>query len=251
MQVVIIEDEALAVERLEGLLRECEPNIKIAAKLDSVASSISWLSENRADLLFMDIELADGLCFSIFDNLMPTTPIIFVTAYDKYAIKAFELYSIDYLLKPIKKEELQKSLEKFKKFKKMLNPEIDQLLDYFKPEYVDYKKRFIVQVGDSLQAVQTKDIAFFYAMEKCTFFTTVKNETFSLDISLNKLELLLSPELFFRINRTIIINMNAIKKMIVLSRSRIKIETAPPTPNSIKCIVSIERSTAFRQWIDK
>ncbi len=250
MKVVIIEDEALAAERLEKMLKELVPDITIAAKLASVESSVVWLKENSVDLIFLDIQLTDGLSFSIFDRVEVKTPVIFTTAYDQYAIKAFELNSISYLLKPIKKRELENSLQKYQSLKSAYNIDFDTLLSTIKGK-TEYKKRFLVQIADKYKKVETGDIAYFFALEKSVFFRTTEGQTYPLDMTLDQAEKMIDPTLFFRINRKYIVNINAISNMVSWSKRRIKIELVPVVDDSTDTIVSMERYTEFKKWIDK
>jgi DNA-binding LytR/AlgR family response regulator len=250
MKAVIIEDEALAAERLEKMLKELVPDITIVAKLASVESSVAWLKENSIDLIFLDIQLTDGLSFSIFDRVEVKTPVIFTTAYDQYAIKAFELNSISYLLKPIKKRELENSLQKYKSFKSAYSIDFDTLLSNLKGK-TEYKKRFLVQIADKYKKVETEEISYFFALEKNVFFRTTEGQTYPLDMTLDQAEKLIDPALFFRINRKYIININAISNMVSWSKRRIKVELVPVVDDSTDTIVSMERYTEFKKWLDK
>ncbi len=250
MKVVIIEDEVLAAERLERMLKELVPDITIAAKLASVESSVAWLKGNSVDLIFLDIQLTDGLSFSIFDRVEVKTPVIFTTAYDQYAIKAFELNSIAYLLKPIKKQALENSLQKYQLLKSAYSIDFDTLLSNLKGK-TEYKKRFLVQIADKYKKVETGDIAYFFALEKSVFFRTTEGQTYPLDMTLDQAEKMIDPTLFFRINRKYIVNINAISNMVSWSKRRIKIELVPVVDDSTDTIVSMERYTEFKKWIDK
>jgi len=250
MKVIIIEDEKVAAERLEKLIREINPSIDILARLGSIKEAKRWLWQNKADLIFLDIQLSDGVSFSIFENLDINTPVIFTTAYDQYAIKAFNLNSIAYLLKPIRKKELKESLQKFEKLKSSYAIDFETLLADLEGRKPNYKKRFMLQIGERWQKVEVLQIAFFYAMEKAVFCKTFDNEHFPMDYSLDRLYDMLDPEYFFRINRKYIINIESIKKMIAWSRSRIKLELIPEPPNA-ETIVSVERALHFKQWIDR
>jgi len=251
MKVVIIEDESLAAERLEGMLKEISADIEVLAKIASVSEATSWLSVNRPDLIFLDIQLSDGLSFSIFENVTTDAPIIFTTAYDQYAIKAFKLNSIDYLLKPVRKSELADSLEKYKRLKPAASFDFEELLRQIHPAEASYKKRFLVQYGQKIKKVETEEIAYFYAMEKSVFLTTGGGQTYPVDYTLEKLQEILNPEDFFRINRKLLIHFKSIKNMVPYSRSRIKIDLDPPGPKTIDPLVSIERSSEFKNWMDK
>ncbi len=251
MRVVIIEDEELAAEKLERLIKEIDQDIVIMDKLDSVKGAVKWLSGHKPDLIFLDIQLSDGLSFSIFEMLPVNIPIIFTTAYDEYALRAFQLNSIDYLLKPIKKEDLQKSLSKYRLMKTTLLPDIDNLLKTINEKATGFKKRFLIKFGQKIKKVESGEAALFYAIEKNVFLVTFDNSVYPVDYSLDKLEEIMDPEIFFRINRKIIINSNAIKQMIPYSKSRIKIDLSVNLPKEIEALVSVERSPRFKEWLDK
>ena len=251
MKALIIEDEKLAAERLEELIHEIDPSIVISAKLKSIEQSIKWLKQNKPDLIFLDIQLEDGLSFLIFDKVEIDAPIIFTTAYDQYAIKAFKLNSIDYLLKPIKKDELRESLNKYKNIKTSYLIDFEEIIQSIQSKEVSYKKRFLIQYGQKIKKVEVEEIAYFYAMEKNVFLTTLSGNTYPIDYTLDKLLEILDSERFFRINRKMIIGFDSIKNMIPFSRSRIKIELNPAAPKDIEALVSVERSSFFKEWMDK
>ncbi len=251
MKAIIIEDEKFAAERLEKMIHELDKDIQVIAKLGSVEDSVKWFSNNSCDLIFLDIQLSDGISFSIFDQLTIKTPIIFTTAYDQYAIKAFNLNSISYLLKPVRKDELEESLEKYNNLKAALSIDFESLLAGIQGKNVDYKKRFLIQVGDKLKKIETNDIAYFYALEKNVFIKTYQNKSIALDYTLDALEDILNPEQFFRINRKYIVNMDAISEMIAYSRGRVKLNLNPPVDDELETIVSIERSPKFKSWINQ
>jgi DNA-binding LytR/AlgR family response regulator len=250
LNLLIIEDEALAAERLESLIREIDPEIHILAKLPSVREAVKWLSLNQADLIFLDIQLSDGLSFSIFDQLSINTPIIFTTAYDQYAIKAFQLNSIAYLLKPIRRNELQESLQKYQSLKSAFSIDFERLLATIHGKKPEYKKRFLIQTADKIRKIETTDIAWLYAQDKCVFIRTFQNQTLPADSSLDNLEQLLDPAQFFRINRKYLVNMDAIANMVAWSRGRIKLELKPKTDDEFDSVVSIDRSSDFKKWLN-
>lgn len=251
MKTIIIEDEKLAAERLEELIGDIDPSIEISAKLPSVEQSVKYLKQNKPDLIFLDIQLEDGLSFSIFDKVEIDVPIIFTTAYDQYAIKAFKLNSIDYLLKPIKKDELRVALNKYKNIKSSYLMDFEEIIRSIQNKEISYKKRFLIQYGQKIKKVEANEIAFFYAMEKYVFLTTLTGNTYPIDYTLDKLQEVIDMEKFFRINRKMIVSFDAIKNMIPFSRSRIKIELNPPEPKEVEALVSVERSSDFKEWMDK
>ncbi len=251
MRVVIIEDEAIAADNLEKQLLKVEPEADILAKIDSIRDSVTWLTSNTADLIFLDIHLSDGLSFSIFEQIEVKTPIIFTTAYDQYTLKAFKVYSIDYLLKPIDLNELKKSIEKYKNLvnKKQENAiDIQALLESFRPTK-EYQKRFIVHAGQKIKMIKTEEIAWFNGSDKGTFLYTFSNSSYAIDFSLDKLENLLDPETFFRINRNYLINIESINEMFTLTKSRIKVKLSPKPDD--ETLVSFNRMSGFRKWLNK
>jgi len=251
IRTLIIEDEEPAWKRLSKMLVALEPEIEIIDTLDSVESAIRWLNSHHApDLLILDIQLADGQSFDIFKKVTVDSFVIFTTAYDEYAIKAFELNSIDYLLKPIDEQKLKKSLDKYKLLKKpSASLNINELISAIESRKANYKKRFLINVGQKIKSIETHDIAFFYVLEKSTFLCTSDGHNFPIDFSLDKLEELIDPDLFFRINRQYMISFNSIQKISVLSKSRIRIETSPKAESEL--LVSANKTHEFRLWLDR
>jgi DNA-binding LytR/AlgR family response regulator len=251
MTVAIIEDEALAADRLEGLLRQIDPSITVAAHLTSVESSRAWLRDHRPDLLFVDIHLSDGVSFEIFEDTGITVPVIFTTAYDQYALRAFKVNSIDYLLKPLRADDVRESLRKYRNVSTVARIDVEEVLRTLRGTEGGWKKRFLVQVGEKIRKVPVEEIAFFYALEKSVFLVTTQNTTLPADFTLDHLMDVLDPDRFFRINRKMIVCFDAIRTMTAYSRSRIKIELHPREPNDVEALVSVERAQAFRRWMDK
>lgn len=252
MRVVIIEDEKLAADYLEKTLLSIEKDIEVIAKIPSVRESVIWLQENEADLIFLDINLSDGMCFKIFDQVTVKTPIIFTTAYDQYAIKAFKLNSIDYLLKPIDKQELTLSLSKFKELYKAAEKSsvnFTDLINALNSTKQNYQDRFVIYAGQKIKVVKTTDIAYFYSIDGDTFLCSNSKENYSLEYSLDKLETMLDPAQYFRINRQFFVNLDAIKNMYIHTKSRIKLELNPPYSEEI--VVSLNRCSDFRKWLGK
>ncbi len=251
IRTLIVEDEEPAAARLEKLLKEVEPGIHILDVIDSVDMAVKWFETNDPpDLLMLDIQLADGLSFDIFKKTKVDCFVIFTTAYDEYAIKAFELNSIDYLLKPVDRARLLNSMQKYRKLSgpgQSVN--IETLMETLEHRKSNFKKRFAVNVGSRIISVESPSVAYFYSMEKSTFLCTFNNHHYPLDFSLEHLESLLDPELFFRINRQVIIQYTSIEKIHILSRSRVKIETNPPANEDF--LVSTARTHPFRLWLDR
>ncbi len=250
LNILIVEDEPLAATRLKRLILEVEPTATIVEMLDSVQSSVAWLQENQADLIFLDIHLADGNSFSIFDQVEVTTPIIFSTAYDQYAIKAFKVNSVDYLLKPIEKEDLAASMAKYKSgIPSPGEMDMGALMRAIKGKQEEYQKRFIVTAGDKIKSVEAADVAYFFGRQKYVFLVTRDNRRHIVDYTLGNLETLVNPDDFFRINRQFIISFSGISNMFTYSKSRIKVEMDPPT--EIEAIVSIDKAKRFREWLNR
>ncbi len=251
IKVLIIEDERPAAKRLEKLLLEISTNFEIIEQCDSIESSIAFFKSGiQPDLVMLDVQLGDGLSFEIFKTVEINCPVIFTTAYDEYAIKAFELNSIDYLMKPISREKLQKSVDKFNKLSQQQSPiDLTKLVTLLDEEKREFKQRFLVYVGEQIVSVQTSEIAYFYSVEKSTFLTTHSGKTYGVDLSLDKLEKLLSPKDFFRISRQYFIAFESIKKISMLSKSRIKLILEPLATD--ETLVSTARTAEFREWLDR
>lgn len=250
LKVLIIEDESLAADRLESMILEIAPEFKIMAKIGSVKEAVKWLNTNFADLIFLDIQLSDGLSFGIFDQVTVQTPVVFTTAYDQYAIKAFQLNSIAYLLKPIRKSELGDSLHKYQSFKSAFTIDFERLMDSLQGKKPEFKKRFLIQSGEKIRKVEINDIAWFYALDKGVYMRTFQNQSFPAENSLDSLEQQIDPSRFFRINRKYLINMDAIANMVAWSRGRIKLELKPKADDEFDSVVSIDRASDFRKWLN-
>ena len=254
MKVVIIEDEAFAALRLKKMIQDYDPEIKIVAELESVAESVKWFRSNpEPDLIFLDIHLEDDLSFAIFDQVNISSPVIFTTAFDEYAIKAFKLKSIDYLLKPIIHEELAAALKKYDQFNGMNKSSVDlnSLYTLLTSNEKKYRERFSISVGTKLKMVEVTDIAYFFVMDKGTYLRTAQGNTYSVDFTLDKAEEMLDPASFFRINRKYVINISSIANMVSYSRGRVKLELKPKADEELDTIVSIDRSSEFKKWLNR
>jgi two-component system, LytTR family, response regulator LytT len=251
IKALFIEDEKPAAMRLQKLLLEVAPDIELITTFDSVSGAIEWFKVNPSpDLLILDIQLSDGLSFDIFKQVEIDSFVIFTTAYDEYAIKAFELNSIDYLLKPVDAQKLANAIAKFKKMsEKHPTFDINALIKTIEERKINYKKRFIVNIGSKIKSVETTDIVCFYMIDKSLFLFTNDERSLPVDFSLDKLETLLDPDLFFRINRQQMVNYNFIDKISILSKSRIRIETKPSLQEEI--MVSSAKGHLFREWLDR
>ena len=249
MRIVIIEDEKPAAQKLQKAIIKCNGNIEVAAILGSTKDATAWLRENPLpELIFMDIELSDGLSFKIFDEVPITCPVIFTTAYDEYWQEAFEHNSIDYLLKPVLQEKLETALKKYETLKKYFTLNY-QKLKQWQSENNEYKKRFLVKRGADYISIKTEDIPYFYATHKLVCMVDNKNQKFILDQSLADIETRLDPSQFYRVNRRYLVNMTAIKLMKTYSKGKLKLEVTPPVSEDI--IVAQENVAAFKEWVGR
>jgi two-component system, LytTR family, response regulator LytT len=251
MNCLIIEDEKIAAKRLTEVIEKCDSSFNIVDIVQSVKKSVEWFESGKADsidIVFMDIQLSDGLSFEIFEQTEVKTPIIFTTAYDEYALKAFKVNSIDYLLKPIDEKELCDTLNKFKQSrspKTYPNHIFDSVL---KGLTNNYKKKFVIKVGEHIKVISIEEVQCFYSMEKSTFLQNQNGRDFAISHSLDQLEELLDPQKFFRINRGYIVAFSAIKDIISYSNSRLLLKLA--TNSSDELIVSRDRMQKFRDWLE-
>jgi DNA-binding LytR/AlgR family response regulator len=254
MNVVIIEDEHLTAERIASLLGQIDPGISILTTIDSVKRSVEWFSTNTSpDLVFMDIQLADGLSFDIFDAVVIEAPVIFITAFQEYAIKAFKVNSVDYLLKPVSEEDLRAALVKFRKYHdhELSVPSIggDLLRNIREMISKPFKSRFMVRVGEHIKSIDVDDILFFYSLQKGTYLHSVDNRNYVIDYTLGKLEEILDPVLFHRINRKYLISHRAISDLLTLSSSKLKVKLLHSDDDDI--FISRERVGSFKTWLDR
>jgi DNA-binding LytR/AlgR family response regulator len=248
MKILIIEDEKPAVRRLTALIAKELPDAQVMESLDTVTAAIDWFSNNpEPDLIFLDIQLADGISFEIFEKVKVTAPIIFCTAFDQYAIKAFKLNSIDYLLKPIDPEELAHAIAKFKLGKKEPQISLEQIRSLIQPAAKTFKTRFLVKLGERIQTVDVQDIAFFFSEDKATLLQTRQGKKYIVDYILDEIEDMVAPEQFFRINRKYISSIAAIKDVFTYSNSRLKVHLENCPDNDI--LISRERMGAFKSWL--
>ncbi|MBE9466760.1 MAG: response regulator transcription factor [Bacteroidetes bacterium] len=249
MRVLIIEDESLAAEQLTNLLHKYDKSITVLEVIESVKNAVQWFKNNeKPELVFMDIQLADGISFDIFDKVQLTSPVIFITAYDQYAIRAFKVNSIDYLLKPLDFDELKTAVDKFKNSKQSsVNQDI---IEKFKNMLTNnYKNRFVIKVGEHIRPINIEQINYFYSFEKATYINTTENRNYLIDYSLEQAESLIDPNIFFRINRKYLISLASVIDIISYSNSRLKIKLVNTDENDI--IVSRERVNDFKKWLDR
>jgi len=250
MKALLLEDEPYAVQQVQSLLAETAPEINLIAVLDSIQSTVEWFSAHSPpDLVFMDVHLADGSCFEIFSHININTPVIFITAYDQYALEAFRVNGLDYLLKPLKKKDLERSLERFYEIlsKKSGHEDYDRIAREILQKTGQYQKRLLIRYGQKISIIAISDVAYFYAESKDTFICNFDKRHYPADQNLEQLQQILSPEEFFRVNRKILINIKAITSMTSYSRSRIKLHLDPPFEEDV--IVSTERTPSFKNWL--
>jgi len=249
IRIVIIEDEQPAVEKLKLLLANSGESFEIVGILGSVEESVNWLSGHlEPNLIFMDIQLSDGICFEIFESVKINAPVIFTTAYDTYALRAFSVNSIDYLLKPIDPDLLTNSINKYKDhYLSDRRANIHQMISEMP---VKYKSRFLIKTGVHFKSIAVADIESFFIQERATFLLTKETKTLDIDYSLDQLEKMVNPEDFFRANRNYLINIAFIKDMVGYSGNRIKVKMLYGT-YADPIIISRERVNAFKQRMDR
>lgn len=252
MKILIIEDERPAAKRLTQLIVECQPSCEIVETIDSVEGAVKYLTNfQQPDLIFMDIQLADGLSFDIFSQTEVQAPVIFTTAYDQYTLKAFKVNSIDYLLKPIDPEELVAAFVKYEKLNQGQNNNVNQKMIaqlVANLSTKSYKERFLVKIGQQLNYIAIEDIAYFFSEDGFVHAQTFQNKRHILDYTLDQLEGLIDPKDFFRINRKMVIKLPSIKKIHTYFNSRLKLELLPAS--HLEVIVSRDRVSDFKQWLD-
>lgn len=254
MKVLIIEDEVPAAEKLERYLLKYDPASKIIATIDTNSKAVEWLTENQdqIDLIFMDIQLIDGLSFQIFQQVKVRKPVIFTTAFNEFALDAFKVNGIDYLLKPITFTDLSASLKKLESLREQLHfnkeqtERVQQAFSNLKTK--EYKSRFMVKLGEHIRSITTDQISMLYADGRDVYLVTNQSRKFIIDYTLESLEDILDPKIFFRLNRTFILNINAIKDVLVYSNSRLKITLTQEFDKEI--IVSREKVGDFKEWFD-
>ena len=248
MNIVIIEDEQLASEKLERYLLKYSSEINIISFLTSISDAVNWFQNNtNYDVVFMDIQLTDGLSFEIFNQVKINKPVIFATAFDEYAVDAFKVNSIDYVLKPITFTDISKAMSKLKSMQSLFNVnDVKKVVEVIHQK--KEKDRFLVRLGNHIHSIKTEEIALFYAEGRTVYLVTKENKKFIIDFKLEDVNNLLNAKLFFRVNRSFIININGIKDVIVFSNSRLKITPKVTTDKEI--IVSREKVSAFKTWLE-
>ncbi|MBC7868543.1 MAG: response regulator transcription factor [Gloeobacteraceae cyanobacterium ES-bin-316] len=254
MKILIIEDEELAVKKLQKTLSSVDDTAQVVGVTDSIQASVEWLQENDApDLILMDIELSDGQSFEIFNLADVKSPVIFTTSYDEYALKAFKVNSVDYLLKPIQKEELQAALAKFKKIKESssidvsLESLVKELQQKLQPK--DFRKRFLVKLAQKLVSIEVDDIAYFYSDGRLNFFKTKDNKKFVVDYTMDELETMLDPARYFRISRSFFVSITSVQKIDDYFGNRLILGLQPTLEK--EATVSREKVSDFKKWMGK
>ncbi len=251
MKIFLIEDEPLALTRLKQLLLETNKSIDIVGDADSVETALIWLQGNDTpDAIFTDVQLADGTCFDLFAKYNPKCPVVFITAYNHYAVEAFKVNAQDYLLKPLKKDELEKAIEKIGRH---ITPILSNL-DYTKlaqaiiQEEQKFDRRYLIRYGEQVRTVNSDEIAYIYTTHKAIFLVLFTGKEYPMDKTMDNLEKELDPKKFFRINRQFIVNLKSIGNMHVVSKSRVQIDLNPPYKED-DVIVSTEKSPHFKEWL--
>ncbi len=251
MKILVVENEIPAAERIVRMLKKLDKTIVITDIIETVEGTISRLQEGpRPDLIMMDIQLDDGLCFEIFETISVDIPVIFTTAYDEYTLRAFRVNSLDYLLKPVEEDALRTALDKYRKLyadKSPFRADFRHLLNEFREQY---KGRFLIRIRDKFKSVPVKDIVFFHITRKSTFIRDIRGRDYGIDYSLEQIEGMLDPRKFFRINRECIVNIDSISLMHSYSSSRLQLSLKNADKTDL-FVVSREKVGEFKKWIDR
>lgn len=249
MKILIIEDEETAAKGLAELIRDLEPDVEILAFLESISETVNWLgTHKKPDLIFMDIQLADGISFKIFEEIQVQSPVIFCTAYEQYAIRAFKVQSIDYLLKPISKSDLKQALDKFREMSILSPVDIDILKSLIQTDKEKVKKRFLVKVGKQLNFVSIKDIAYFYIEHKIVNIVNYNDKRFPIEHTMEEVESFIPTNDFFRINRQFIISADAIES---IEKDYSKLLLKLKSKRHPTVYISTEKTKLFKEWLDQ
>ena len=258
MNIFIVEDEELAVKKLRKTLQSIDEDLHVSGTADSIASAVEWLqSNNPPDLILMDIELADGQSFEIFNLIDVKSPVIFTTSYDEYALKAFKVNSVDYLLKPIQKDELESAISKFRNMQKVFtghNKEETQISALVKElqqtlQHKEFRKRFLVKHMQKLVSIEVDRIAYFFSDDRLTFFKTLEDKKYIIDYTVDEIEQMVDPEQFFRINRGFLVSVRSIDQINDYFGNRLKLNLKPIIDK--EALVSREKVSQFKDWMGK
>lgn len=254
MEILIIEDEQLGADKLIRLLTSIDSSIQIVGNTRSIKSSVEWLSQHKhPDIILMDIELTDGQSFEIFNHVTIKSMVIFTTSYDEYALQAFKVNSVDYLLKPIKREEMKNALDKYQQWQKKFSSSslsIEHLINELKHQQSKtWRSRFLVKQGQKLVSVETCDIAYFYADGRLSYFITWDKQKHVLDYTIEELEQILDPQQFYRANRAFLIHIKAISQIHNYFNGKLKLELKPAIDKDV--MISREKAMEFKEWMGK
>lgn len=253
MKIVVFEDEKLASDRLIELVKSLRPETEVMAAMKSVEAAVLWLQNNEhPDLIISDIQLLDGPSFDIFEEVEVKTPVIFTTAYDQYAIKAFEVNSVDYLLKPIQKEKLGTALDKYDQMgasSEKGSIDIEQIKLVLREEKTEYKARFLVKLGQRIKAIPTEKIAYFFSQDKLTYLVTFEGQKLPIDQTLEELEGLMDHKFFFRVNRKFMVHFDSVTDIHPYFKGRVKLGLNPHFDDDI--VISSEKTPVFKRWLDQ
>lgn len=251
MNILVVENETPAADRIVRLLKKIDKSSTVLGVVETVEEAINRLQDRpQPDLILMDIQLDDGLCFEIFDTINVDIPVIFTTAYDEYTLKAFKVNSIDYLLKPVDEKHLKSAIDKFKKLYADKDPfkrDFKQLLYEFRNQF---KSRFLIRIGEKYRSIPTSEISYFHISERSIFLNDNLNKDYGIDYSLEQLQSMLDPRKFFRISRDCIVNIDSISMMYSYSSSRLQLTLKNREKNDL-FVVSREKVAEFKKWIDK
>lgn len=253
MKILIVEDEELAQKKLVNTLQAVEPDANVVGITDGIQATVDWLAQHgQPDLILMDIELCDGQSFEIFQKVQVKTPVVFTTSYDEFALKAFKVNSVDYLLKPIQKDDLKNALKKYKELRAgepaaNIETLVSQLRQQLQPK--EYRKRFLVKHGQRLVSVDVEDIRYFFSEGRLNFFKTEDNKKFVVDYTMDELEDMLDPAMFFRTSRSFYVAVNAIDRIDDYFGNRLILQLNPPIDK--EALVSREKVSEFKKWMGK
>jgi Response regulator of the LytR/AlgR family len=258
MNILIVEDEDLAVKKIQKTLNSVDPDAKVVGITDSITATVDWLKNNPSpDLILMDIELSDGQSFEIFTRVDVKSAVVFTTSYDEYALKAFKVNSIDYLLKPIQKEDLESALQKYRQMKNLyasgngteLNVDnlVKELRQKLQPK--EFRKRFLVKHAQKLVSIEVEEIAYFFSDGRLNFFKTYDNKKYVVDYTMDELEEMLDPERYFRISRSFYISVDSVDQIHDYFGNRLLLHLKPPVDK--EAIVSREKVADFKKWMGK
>ena len=252
MKILILEDESLAAERIIKMLAQIDSTFEVVGEIKSIDQGKKWFNDNPApDLIISDIRLLDGLSFDLFKTLDIETPVIFTTAYDQYAIKAFEVNSIDYLLKPIEKDKLSESIAKhqLRVAENKFPADFEGLYDLIQNQKKSFKSRFLIRVGQKIVAVPVEKISYFYSQNKLTYIVTKEGKKLPTDQTLETLEEQLDPQTFYRANRQVIVSFDSIAEIHPYCKGRLKIDLQPEV--DLEIVISSEKTPEFKSWLDQ